>query len=160
MKKCLVAALVSACALVLGSGCSSTRQFVPLPNQQQMIENPAQARIYVLRPERLLGAAAGMKVRDGSRRIGDLGTHSFLCWERDPGETTVYMDFDTSEGFIIEMPEVLNAERGSVYYLRAGLLSKTPFSTGTNKMDRLWRLDDAEGKLLLQKCKPPPLAIQ
>ncbi len=156
MKANVLAAVIVFCALACAVGCASTRQFVPLPDQQTSIQNADQGRIYVLRPERLLGTAARMQVRDGDRPIGDLGTHSYLCWERAPGKTTVFLDFHTMDDFTIAMPEELDVQRGQVYYLRAGLLSMNPVSTDTNLLDRLWRLDDAEGKLMLQKCNPPP----
>ncbi len=150
------AVLIGLCALVFASGCASTRQFVPLPDQARAIENPEQCRIYVFRPEAMMGAVAKMKVMDGTRIIGDLGMASFLCWERAPGKVEVFMDFYSSDGFTINMREELDAQARGVYYLRAGLLN--PFSGGSDKLDRLWRISEEDGKRFLQTCKPPPLA--
>lgn len=153
-----VAALIGVFALAFASGCASTRQHVPLPSQSRTVENPAKCRIYVFRPEAMLGGIAKMKIMDGGMVIGDLGMRSYLCWERDPGPATVFMDFYTSDDMIVNMREDLDAQRGVVYYLQAGLLTMNPYSSDTNKLDRLFRLSDEEGKRLLQTCKPPPRA--
>lgn len=158
MKNTIILVLIGICAIAFTSGCASTQQFVALPNQKLSVENMEMGRIYVLRPEVMLGGAARMKVRDGERLIGDLGTNSFLCWERVPGKTTVFLDFYSIDDYVIIMPEDLDVEGGKVYYLRAGLLSMNPISNDTNKLDRLWRLDNAEGERLLKGCNPPPLA--
>lgn len=153
-----VAAMIWVLALAFASGCATTRQFVPLPDQTRAVENPTQCRIYVFRPEAMLGGIAKMKIMDGERVIGDLGMRSFLCWERDPGPATVFMDFYTSDDMIINMREDLDARRGAVYYLQAGLLTMNPYSNDTNQLDRLYRLSEEDGKRLLQTCKPPPRA--
>ena len=155
MSNRLVMTLAGLCALVFASGCASTRQCVPLPDQTRTVENPKQCRIYVFRPEAMLGGRARMKIMDGERVIGDLGMASYLCWERDPGKVEVFMDFYSSDGMTINMREDLDTQRGAVYYLRAGLLTMNPFSNDTNQLDRLWRLSEEEGKRLLQECKPP-----
>lgn len=157
MSNRLVTTLVGLCALVLASGCASTRQFVRLPDQARTVENPAQCRIYVFRPEAMLGGIAKMKIMDGTRVIGDLGMASYLCWEREPGKVEVFMDFSSSDGMTINMREDLDTQPGLVYYLRGGLLN--PFSGASDKLDRLWRISDAEGKMLFSKCKPPPQAV-
>ncbi len=156
MSNRLVMALVGLCALVFASGCASTRQFVSLPDQTRTVENLRQCRIYVFRPEAMLGGIAKMKIMDGTRVIGDLGMASYLCWERDPGKVEVFMDFYSSDGMTINMREDLDAQSGHVYFLRGGLLN--PFSSDSNQLDRLWRISDEEGKRLLQTCKPPPAA--
>jgi hypothetical protein len=147
------------CSAVVFAGCASTRQFVTLPDQKRAVEDPAKCRIYVFRPEAMLGGIAKMKVKDGERMIGDLGMKSFLCWERDPGKVTVFLDFYSSNDYVVNMREDLDAQGGAVYYLRAGLMTMNPLSNDPNRLDRLWRLKDDEGKELLRKCKAPPVTL-
>lgn len=144
-------AIIVLSTLAFASGCATTRQFVSLPNQNLAVENPQQCRIYVFRPEALTGGIAKMKIMDEKRLIGDLGMKSFLCWERDPGKVTVYMDFYSADNMIINMREDLDTEPGGVYYLRAGLLN--PFNPA--QLDTLTRLSDEEGRNFLKECNPP-----
>jgi hypothetical protein len=81
--------LLAGCvAAVLFTGCASTRQYVGMPDQNQRVEDPTKARIYVIRPA-AVGGAIKMNVSDGGQPIGATGPRSYLCWERPPGDTIV-----------------------------------------------------------------------
>jgi len=58
--------------LVLCTGCASTMQYRPLPDQGLRVEDPSKARIYVVRPT-AFGGAIAMDVTDGDKRIGRTG---------------------------------------------------------------------------------------
>ena len=136
------------CAAVLCSvlGCASTKQYVSLPDQSQHLDNPEQSRIYVMRPA-FVGAAISMGVRDGDMHIGSTGSKGYLCWEREPGMTTISSKSENTSKVD------LNAQAGSVYYLiqhvQMGLL------IARNKLELV---DEAKGQEALQKCKPPTVS--
>ncbi len=85
--KAFLFTILSAAALVV-TGCSSTQQFVPFPDQSKVVEDPSMGRIYVMRPA-TVGAAISMDVADDGKIIGSTGPHGFLCWERKPGDAVI-----------------------------------------------------------------------
>jgi len=127
------------------TGCASTRQFVPFPEQSQRVQDPSKGRIYVMRPAGL-GAAITMNVSDGGKPIGKTGPHGFLCWERDPGDTIV---IGTAEG-ASQAP--LTVQSGNVYYIfqhvRMGLLMAR---------NELEVVDEDKGRKVLKKCHRPKM---
>lgn len=133
------------CVTVLCSalGCASTKQYVSMPDQSLLLENPGQSRIYVMRPA-FVGAAIPMGVRDGDILIGSTGSKGYLCWEREPGITKIASKSENTS--TVE----LNAQAGSIYYLiqhvQMGLLIAR---------NKLVLVDEAKGQEALQKCKPP-----
>jgi hypothetical protein len=131
--------------LVLATGCASTRQFVPLPDQAQKIQDSSKGRIYVMRPASV-GSAISMSVSDGGKPIGSTGAHGFLCWEREPGDTIVT---STSEG---ASHAALSVQPGVVYYifqhLRMGLLIAR---------SELEIVNEEKGRAVLKKCHPPKI---
>jgi hypothetical protein len=77
------------CALaLLAAGCASNVQFIHIPNLQARVEDPSKGRIYLIRPS-AMGTAASLEVWDGSVHVGNTGSQSFLCWERQPGEAII-----------------------------------------------------------------------
>lgn len=141
MKRLTILAGLSAALLL--TGCASTKQFVPLPDQSKTVEDPAKGRIYVMRPASV-GGAIKMNVTDGNTPIGTTGPKGFLCWERDPGDVVVASSSEnTSRVSLAVRP-------GSVYYVlqhvRMGIwIARTDLETVT----------EDQGKLELKKCKPP-----
>jgi hypothetical protein len=135
----IVVALV---VVLLTVGCATTRQVAPFPDQSVKIENPEKARLYVMRPASF-GCAVSMEVIDGDRDIGTTGANSFLCWERDPGATTVSSKAENNSTLD------LTVEKGMVYYIfqhvRMGLLFAR---------SQLELVSEAEGQKVLQKCQP------
>jgi hypothetical protein len=130
---------------LLLTGCASTRQFVPLPDQAQRIQDSSKGRIYVMRPASV-GSAVSMQVSDGGKFIGSTGAHGFLCWEREPGDTIIS---STSEG---ASQAALTVQPGIVYYVfqhvRLGLLIAR---------SELEIVSEEKGREVLRKCHPPKI---
>jgi len=139
----IIRPLFAVLAVAMLTGCTSTRQFVPLPDQTKSVEDTSKARIYVVRPT-VAGGAISMKVRDGEQEIGKTGANGYLCWERTPGETTIKSKAENTA----TLP--LNTEAGAVYYvqqhIRIGILKAR---------NKLSLLSTQEGEEALKKCKPP-----
>ena len=136
-----------------------TIQYPPFPDQTKTIEDPAKARIYLLRSNKFYGcavgfilygnssAAAGPRVgaKSQMRLIGEVGPGSYLCWEEEPHPFVLEkIRGDTNSLYSI------NLAAGTVYDLRADIL----FGWTTPKL-ALTRISEEEGSLLLKDCKPP-----
>jgi hypothetical protein len=103
--------------VLLATGCvSQHQQLVRFPDLQKRIEDPEKARIYVIRHPWLWNIAshtAVVIVRDGDEEIGSIAGHrGFLCWEREPGTTTISARA-VGQAASLE----LSVERGKVYYV-------------------------------------------
>ncbi len=68
------------------SGCATTNQFVPFPDQAKDVSRPDKGRIYVMRPERMFGGALSFDILDGDTLIGQLAGGGVVSWEREPGQ--------------------------------------------------------------------------
>ena len=140
MKKTL--ALASCLAVVLLAGCASARQFVPLPDQSKIVEDPTKGRIYVIRPS-VFGGAVGMNVSDGGNPIGTSGPGRYLCWEREPGDAIVSATSENTSRV------ALPVRAGSVHYvlqhIRMGIwIARTELEV----------VAEEKGKQELKGCKP------
>ena len=129
--------------LVLGSGCASTRQFVPLPDQAKRVEDPDKGRVYVLRPA-FVGCAVSMRVNDGESVIGKTGGQGYLCWERAPGSTEIRSKAENTSTLSLDV------EKGEVYYILQQVRMGILFAR-----NKIVTIDEEKGKQLLLKCKPP-----
>jgi hypothetical protein len=142
--KTIIVLAACVCSLFL-TGCVSTRQFVPLPDQTKKVEDSSKGRIYVMRPTSF-GSAISMNVSDDGKLIGVTGPQGFLCWERKPGETIVS---STAEG-VSQVP--LTVQPGQDYYIfqhiRMGLL------IAENELEIV---NDVVGEKTLKKCNPPKI---
>lgn len=139
------AALVGLLGL-LTVACASTKQYVAIPDQSKILENPEKARIYVVRPVAYAGAVP-MKVLDGEVEVGVTGPNAALCWERDPGPA----DISSHAGNVHHLK--LEVQKGMVYYLlqrvRNGfLIART----------RLELLTKEAGLARLRQCRLPSKA--
>ena len=141
MKKLLFVLAVG--ALVFGSGCASTRQFVPFADQSKRVEDPNKGRIYVVRPE-FIGCAVSMRVNDGETVIGKTGGRGYLCWEREPGTTEIRSKAENTSTLS------LNVEKNQVYYIYQQVRPGIFFAR-----NKIVKTDEKEGKEFLLKCKPP-----
>ena len=56
--------------------------------ESKKLENPALARIYVIRSGDIDQKSA-VDVLDGRLLVGSTGSKGYLCWERKPGDTTI-----------------------------------------------------------------------
>lgn len=108
MKKCIP--LIFATLAIFCSGCVSTRQYVPFPDQTVDLVNPEMSRIYIMRPS-WLACAVPMHVKDGNLPIGKTGAQGFLCWERAPGEVELSSKSENTSRLNF------TAERGEAYYI-------------------------------------------
>jgi len=100
-------------AALMLCGCASVIQYVPkIENQGDFSYCPAdKARIYVIRPAAIWGAAMHYAVRDNDQDIGLTGPQSYLCWQRDHGQVHIW-----SRGFN-EYTCNFYAAAGQTYYL-------------------------------------------
>lgn len=136
---CLTAHLLG--VLVL-SGCASSKQYVAVPpNAGQATTDPDSARVYVIRPGGVFGAAAAWDVQEGKRIVGSVGPGGYLVWDRPPGEV-----FITHPGYYGD-PVRFVAEKGRTYYLK--------WEMGINASD-MALLDDQEGQALLKQYAKGP----
>lgn len=167
----LLPLLACVIAPLLLSGCIhlETIQYPHFPDQTKRIEDPARARVYLIRPQQA-GAqgvkilfygstpvAAGPRVAPlygkpsltgpaaQRRLVGEIGPGAYLCWEEDPQEFT----FTRLEGDP-KSQCTLNLEAGKVYYLRGSIHSGLLRSWIT-----IDPISEEEGLALLTKCVPP-----
>ena len=129
--------------IVLSSGCASTKQLVPLPDQTKTVEDSSKARIYVIRPV-LIASAISMSVSDGEMKVGSTGPKGYLCWERAPGTTEIR---SKSENTAV-LP--ITCKAGEVYYIGQHVRMGILFAR-----NNLSLLTEDEGKAKLSKCKVP-----
>ena len=137
---------------VMMLGCTPV-QYVPFPDQSVRVQDPTQARVYVLRPAMVLGGALSIAVRDGNREIGCLGGGSFLCWERDPGVILVRVKEDASFGEKVSGRVGhlrFTVEPGEAYYV----VQHVPFrSIGLDLVS------EKRGKRVKWRCRAPTLEL-
>ncbi len=141
--KKLVKLICGLSVLIIISGCASTVQYVPLPDQTKKIEDPNKARIYVARPTSF-GSAIPINISDGGKLIGHTGPNGYLCWERDPGKTELKGKAENTSTL------TLNMEKGTVYYVQQHI--NMGFFIARNKLRQM--IDD-EGEKKVAKCKSP-----
>ncbi len=132
-----------AVAVILMTGCATSRQHVPLPPQRTEEPAPGKTRVYVLRPDRFWGSDE-IPVWDGNTLIGRTTGRSFLCWERDPGKVNLVgrCENTTNVSFV--------AEAGTTHYVLQEV-----------KMG-LWKcrtslelIDEKSAQSWLRRCDPP-----
>ena len=145
MKKILVT--IALMGVVCGSGCVSTKQFVPMPDQDAAVQDSSKARIYVLRPGAMASGIA-MRVNDGETVIGKTGPNGYLCWEREPGEAEIRSKAENTS--VVK----LTVEQNQVYYIR-----QQPYPGFFIARNKIFCIDADKGKELLAKCKAPSVEI-
>ena len=129
---------------VLCSGCATTVQFVPFPDQDKTVEDPEKGRVYLMRPASI-GGAIPMLVSEGGRQIGETGPKGFLCWKRQPGQTQVLSQAENTDAVNFDV------EKGRVYYIFQHV--RMGWVKARNELELL--PDEEEGKKVLKKCNPP-----
>ena len=147
-------------ALLFLTGCAQTLQYPPFPDQAKRVEDPAKARIYLIRKEKVFGSAVGLQFYGSEpdaavgplagagskmRLIGEVGPGSYLCWEESP-RAFKYSKIEHDRDSV----ETINLKAGNVYYLRAYL-----HSGWTTVTARVKQIDEKEGQELLKHCEPP-----
>jgi hypothetical protein len=178
INRCIPLGVLGTCiAALLLTGCASTLQYPPFPDQAKRLEDPAKARIYVMRgasafnegaPAVVYGfdwTATGPTLDPSQkfvmplfgvlpdnydknkeiRRIGEVGPHSYICWETPPHVMTIQrVQGDANSIYTIDV------QPGNVYYLRARIRPGW-----VENKTVLEQLPEDQGLKLLKECKPP-----
>jgi len=146
---CSVAAMVA--------GCAHTTQFASMPDQSKAVENPAKARIYLVRTAKVFGDGVGIQFymtgsgsvgafgENSSRFVGEIGPGHYLCWEVTPG----IIKLNLVQGDPKSAVE-LKVDAGQTWYLRAYIRAGLIAPKAAIDV-----VPEAEGKALLKRCKPP-----
>ena len=140
--------LVVSVLVAIGTGCASTKQVIPLPEQRTSVSDSGKARIYVFRRTGFAGAAMPSTVLDRGTKIGSMGGKGYLCWDRDPENTLISIIWPGSNPLELH----LKCEAGHTYYLKHGVIGFVAGST-------LTVMTEAEGARLLARSKPPRLIV-
>jgi hypothetical protein len=134
---------------------SAAQQYVPVPQNISGPVNAKKARIFFitnLNPGVLGVIGQGhIRIIDGRTVIGELQSASYLCWERDPGQTTIKFakrgDEYDHNWFVANLASyIIKAEGGQSYYLYFGGLAQRSLLTAQ------------DAKLLLSAYPPPAVA--
>ena len=142
----LKAIVIGAVMILILSGCAAGgKQSVPFPDQAKRLDDPSKARIYVMRLTSTL-ARPSSKVSDGGKLIGNLGSWTYISWEREPGQTKITTQ---CRKFSYELPLV--TQSGQVYYIQEQVRIDEGGRT------RLKLLDEGYGRKKLADCKPAKL---
>ena len=139
----LLKSAIFSAGIILLVSCATTTQLVEIPDQTKPIEKPENCRIYVMRPT-TFAYAISMRVTDNDTPIGNTGPKGYLCWETSAGTNTIN---GISEN-ISTLPMV--TEAGQTYYIQQNV--RMGFLFARNKLEAV---DEATGKQMLSKCKPP-----
>ena len=162
---------------LLLAGCAQTLQYPPFPDQAKRIEDPAKARIYVLRSGGAFGGEAPVvifgsdwaatgptfdpsqkvvlplfgvvpenyNVNKAMRRVGELGPHSYICWETPPHPMAIQrVQGDNNSTYTLEL------KAGSVYYFRAHM--RPGWIENKSVVEEI---PEDQALKLLKECKPP-----
>ena len=128
------------------TGCTNTFQTAYFPDQSLTIEDPEKARIYLI-CDSPLGFVVRDQITDGNNFVGMSSSSSYLCWEREPGKTTVSVN---SYSKLFNSSDLdLDVAKGKVYYIQ---LHRWP--SIMVPIYSLELVDEEKGKKLLKNCKP------
>lgn len=125
----------------LVTGCASTKQFVPLPDQNKLV-GADKARIYVVRPTSM-GCGVSMKVSDGGQLVGQTGPKSYLCWDRTPGTVAITSKAENKADLS------LDTEAGKTYYIQQHV--RMGFLYARTKLSLL---SESKGQGFVAECSP------
>lgn len=138
-----VARLFTATILIaFFTGCASTKQFVPFPNQNTVVDG-TKTRIYVARPT-VFGGGISMTVSDSGQLIGETGPKGYLCWDRSAGQVIINSKAENRAELLI------NAEPGKTYYVQQHIRMGVLYAR-----NKLTLLNEPEGREVVSKCSPP-----
>jgi len=146
MKKAIRLTIVLT-TLVISSGCAKTFQNAYFPDQALTVEDSEKARIYLI-CDTFLGLMIHDPVIDGEKFVGMVGPTSYLCWERQPGRTTICVNPRSKSTNTSELE--IEVAKGEVYYLRLHRLPG-PYAP----IYGLELINSKKGKRLVKSCKPP-----
>ena len=145
---------------LLLSGCGTTQQKVHFPEQGKYVEEEGKGRIYIIGSPfsfNLVSRSTTVSVVADDKHIGYIAGHRYLCWEREPGLSTIAAYVYKSKSVVS-----LNIESGKVYYILAhvgpDLGTINPLVPGSGEMAVvLEAVNEEKGKEALFETKPPEL---
>jgi hypothetical protein len=167
----------AASAVLLLAGCASTYQYPPFPDQSKKIEDPAKARIYVIRSSAVLGgaepvifygadwAATGpvfdphynFPLPEFGLTAGNVSKDAHLRRIGEIGPKSFICWEAPPHEFRIERVEgdtnsiyTLDLKAGSIYYLRAS--TKMGLTRDKSVIEKI---SEEEALRLLKDCNPP-----
>jgi hypothetical protein len=140
-------------------GCQTSRQFVPLPNTQNILPESENGRVYVLNPGTAIGPPTFPVYEEGrcetqqsgaKRLIGKVCANGFLCWERPPGEIQLEAEHPDPLYRMLGGKDRIGVRvrPGVEHYV---LVRAVPFRR-IPELELIWKQD---GQRLLKKLKPP-----
>jgi hypothetical protein len=130
------------------AGCASTQYFGPAPVLTDA--DVPKARICVVRPFRIQGAAVRIPVYDDGHCVGRVGFDKPLCWDRPAGPSTISTYYSRRKRFSGRVAARGIVEQGSTYYFAA---RQDSYGDAT-----LWPVEVAYGKRLVAKSGIAPPA--
>jgi hypothetical protein len=136
------------CVLFLFSGCASATQYVPFPNQKNVIDDPSKGRVYVFRPTRF-GFAVPMEIDDNGKTIGKTLGHTYLSWEREPGHVNLIGKAETDESLPISV------KPGERIYIKQSVEMGIIMARNS-----LSPIDEKTAEKYLADLKPPKVKIK
>jgi hypothetical protein len=139
---------VAAVAVLFMTGCAGARQYVAMPDQSKTVEDSTKARIYVMRPA-TVGSGVSMAVTDGGKPIGSTGPHTFLCWERTPGQTILTSTTESENRLDLML------ETNKVYYI----FQHVRMGVWIARSELELISDPVEAEKTLKKCKPAKVEL-
>ena len=134
------------CVLFL-SGCASTTQYVPFPNEKNTVDDSSKGRIYLIRPTHF-GFAVPMSISDNGKPIGKTLGHSFLSWETAPGHTNLIGKAETEETLPVFVKE------GERIYVKQSVEMGIIMARNS-----LSPIDETTAKKYLSDMKPPKVDL-
>ena len=130
------------------AGCAHATQYVPLPDQAKEIDDPAKGRIYVIRPTRF-GFAVPMEISDDGQAIGKTVGHSYVSWERGPGNVVLQGHAENTENLPLLVKE------GRRTYVKQSVEMGIIMARNS-----LAPMDELTAKQHLSKLKPPKVELK
>jgi|SoiMethySBSTD1v2_1073268.scaffolds.fasta_scaffold1706237_2 hypothetical protein len=112
-------ALFAPFALGALAACSaSSYQKVPVPSQAVEVSSPSVSRVYVMRLPQAKGLFRALRVTEDQHEIGQIGSESYICWEREPGRSLVVVTYEGTALAKDDRESMIDvqAEAGQVYY--------------------------------------------
>ena len=133
-------------------GCIASHQYVPIPDLAKRVEDPKKGRIYLIGPDGMGGELIWIDVWVREREIGSVCTHSYLCWEENPGDVTISSHYGSFGDRL-----TLLIKEGGVYYIRHMWGSRRGVTSFQGRSYNFTLMNEKEGNSLARRVSPPKL---
>jgi hypothetical protein len=150
--------VIVASSLGLLAGCASSSQRAPLATGDVQAD---QSRVYVYCISGI--GAKPAKISDGDSVIGNLGPHSYVCWDRSPGKTVIRARLPHGRGVWGDAKAELQFDltAGQTNYVQAGVF--VPFyvvispiaGQAATKFSLVSKPQKEAMADIAKECKPP-----